>query len=422
MTLTRTRRAAVAAGMAGTLLAVAACSSGGSTPAATASSTGGSVTGEITLGYSAGGDWGKYIETTLDRIRTAYPGLTVKSVVYPTYDDLLNQLPNQFAANTAPDIIQWDGAAPIAQYASEGVIAPLDDAVAKSGKDLSAYPKSLISGWTIDNKLYGIPLFLQNSAVAYNTKMLTDAGVTSIPRTLDEYAAAAAAVSKTSGAKGVVLLDSLFHISQYLYAFGGGYDYGRTINSEQNIAGLTYLVKLFSDGYASTAKELGATWDGEAFAAGKAAMSDAGPWYVSFMKLTAPEMDYALMPLPSGSGTDQTVVAYSGGFSINQYTKNFDAAYAVIDMFANDQAQSELLASGTQVPAMTKYLKQYRDSTPAYAAFTDEVIANGRSLDYPLATTEFGNALVAGFQDLVYNPGKSTPKALLDSLQEQFGR
>lgn len=410
------------AGAAVLALALGACSSGDSSDGAPTASGSGEISGEVTVGWSGEGEWGEYLRATIERAHELYPDLTITPVVYPTYDDQLNQLPTQFAGNTAPDIIQWDGAAPIAQYASEGVIAPLDDWVASSGTDLSVYPASLVDGWTIDGALYGMPLFLQNSAIAVNTGLLAQAGVTQPPATLDEYAAAAAAVTEQTDASGVVLLDTLFHISQYLYAFGGGYDYGRTINSEENVAGLTYLVDLFTNGDAQTAKQLGVTWDGEAFAAGTAALSDAGPWYINFLSSAAPDLDYELLPLPGATADEQTVVVYSGGFSLNADAKNPAAAQAVLEILTDAQAQADLLASGTQVPAMTQYIGEYRDATPAYAAFTDDVIANGRSLDYPLQTNEFGNALVEGFQNLVFNPGSSTPKDLLDSLQETFGQ
>jgi multiple sugar transport system substrate-binding protein len=402
------------------LVGVAACGSGGSDDAASAPD--GEISGEVTIGWSGEGEWGEYLRATIARAEEEYPDLTITPVVYPTYDDQLNQLPTEFAGDTAPDLIQWDGAAAIAQYATEGVVEPLDDWVEQSGKDLSVYPSSLIDGWTIDGKLYGVPLFLQHSGIAVRTDLLQQAGITQAPQTLDEYAAAAQAVTEKTDASGVVLLDTLFHISQYLYAFGGGYDYGRTIDSEENVAGLTYLADLFADGNAQTAKQLGATWDGEAFGAGSAALSDAGPWYVSFMEATAPDAPYQLLPLPGKEAGEQSLVTYSGGFSVNARSDNTAAAEAVLEIMTDEQAQSDLLASGTQVPAMTEYIDQYRSATPAYAAFTDEVIENGRTLDYPLETTEFGNALVAGFQDLVFNPGKTTPEELLSQLQDTYGQ
>ncbi len=50
------------------------------------------------------------------------------------------------------------------------------------------------------------------------------------------------------------------------------------------------------------------------------------------------------------------------------------------------------------------------------------MLGSGRTLDYPLQTAEFGNALVSGFQALVANPGSTTAAELLADLQEQFGQ
>jgi hypothetical protein len=35
--------------------------------------------------------------------------------------------------------------------------------------------------------------------------------------------------------------------------------------------------------------------------------------------------------------------------------------------------------------------------------------------------TEFGAALVQGFEQLIFHPGQTTVKQLLDNLQQQFG-
>lgn len=423
MTRNSRRATVLAAATASALLALTACSSSGSSSSTTSgAASAGSVNGEIKVAYSGGGAFGDYMNKEFDRIRAKYPDLKITPVVYPTYDDELNQLPNEFAAGTAADIIQWDGSAPIAQYVSEQVIAPVDDAVKAGGTDLSAFPDSLIKGWTVDGKLYGLPLFLQHSGMAFNTALLQQAGITEVPATLEQVDAAAKAVTEKTGKKGVILLDNLFHISQWIYAAGGGYGGGKTINSQTNVDALNHLVGLFNDGYAATAQQLGVTWDGEGFSKGDAAMSDAGPWYVSFLKQTAPDLKYSLTPLPSTKAGSQTLVAYSGGFSVNAATNNQAAANAVLTALTDDQAQSDLLASGTQVPAMTKYVGQYRDATPVYAAFTDKVIADAKTLDYPPQTAEFGTDLVSGFEDIIFHRGATTPQKLLDSLQSKYGK
>ncbi len=319
----RRRTAAMTAVAALGAVALTACGSGD--PGGTAPQD-----VEITVGYAGGGAMDTYMETLLDRVREEIPGLTLTPVVYPTYDDQLNQMPTQFAGGTAPDVILWDNAAPVAQYATEDVILDLTDLLPRTDVDLSVYPEALVSGWTIDGGLYAVPSYLQNSAAAYNTDELTAAGITALPTSMAEYGAAAEAFTEATGKPGVVLLDNLFHLTQYMLAFGGGYDYGRTISSAENVEALDFLLALFADGAAATAQQVGATWDGEALANGAAAMSDAGPWYIGFMATTAPDVGYQLQPLPGVAAGDQVVATYGGGFSITAATAEPDVAMQVV--------------------------------------------------------------------------------------------
>jgi len=381
----------------------------------------GDASGTITVGYAGGGAVDTWMSTIIKHAQKELPDVTIKTAVYPTYDDQLNQLPTQFAAKTAPDIILWDNSAPIAQYATEGAIQPLDDLIEGTSVDLSLYPKALVDGWNVEDSLYAVPAYLQNSAYAYNTDVLAEAGITDLPATLDDLAVDARTVKEATGKPGIVLLDNLFHLTQYMLAFGGGYDFGKTIDSKENIAGLDYLLGLFKDGAATTAQQLGATWDGEALSGGKAAASDGGPWYIGFMSTTAPDVNYQLTPIPGVDADSSIVATYGGGFSLYAGSKNAHTAAKVIALLTDTTSQEAVLSTNLGfVPAMTKYADQYREATPEYAAFTTDVLDAGKSLDYPIETTEFGNDLVTGFQQLVAD-GSTSSEALLTDLQDKYG-
>jgi multiple sugar transport system substrate-binding protein len=376
----------------------------------------------LTIGYSGGGVVDTYMSQIIAQAKKDVPGVTLKTQVYPTYDDQLNQLPTQFASGTAPDIILWDNSAPIAQFADGGAIKPMDDLVKGTDVELSKYPDALVKGWTIDGKLYSVPSYLQNSGFAYNQTVLSAAGVTDLPQTMDEVGADAATVKSATGKAGVVVLDNLFHLTQYAIAFGGGWDYGKAIDSTENVKGIDFLLGMIKKGDAATAKQLGATWDGEAFGKDQAAMADAGPWYIGFMSTTAPNTKYSLQPMPGTEKGKEVVATYGGGFSISAKTKSPETAAKVIASLTGDKAQKAIITTGLgYVPAMTSYAAEYRRATPAYAAFTDKVLADGKGLDYPKQATEFGNALVSGFQQLVAD-GSTSSKALLHDLQKKYGQ
>ena len=157
-------------------LLVSACG-GGDDGGAGGGSGGGTPTGTVTLGYAGGGNLDSYYKTVTQAAQKALPGLTVKLVSYPTYDDQLNQMPQQFAAKTIPDVIVWDNSAPVRQYAEQGAIQPLDSSDAAVKDAVAAMPPALVKAWTIDGKLYGLPSYLQNSAFVSNLALLRSAGM-----------------------------------------------------------------------------------------------------------------------------------------------------------------------------------------------------------------------------------------------------
>jgi multiple sugar transport system substrate-binding protein len=384
-------------------------------------SSSGKLSGTVTVGFAGGGVINTYMSDIIKHAEKALPGVTIKQVVYPTYDDQLNELPTQFAAGTAPDITLWDNSAPIAEFATQGAIASMSSLIGSTSIKLSAYPAALVNGWKIDGKLYGVPSYLQNSAYVYNHDVLKQAGITTYPTDIAEVGQDAQQVKAKTGKAGIVILENLFHLTQYMIAFGGGYNYGKTIDSAQNEAGLNFLLKLFKTGAAASSEQLGASWDGVAIGDNHAAMADGGPWYIGYMSTSAPKVSYSLEPIPSSTAGKYVITTYGGAYSISSKSANKALDMAVIAQLTNAWSQNEEITTNLGfVPAMTSYVASYRAHTPEYAPFTNTVLASGASLNYPVKTTAFGNALVTGFQQLVASHATSSA-ALLKQLQQQYG-
>lgn len=374
----------------------------------------------VSLGYS-GGVWiEKYFDQVIAGLAQSMPNLTVKKVVYPTYDDLLNGLPTQVAAKTNPDVLYWTNEQ-LADYVSNGVLAPLDPLLTSSSIDLGVFYKGLVQGWTMNGKLYGIPFNGQNSAMVVNLDLLKQAGVDGLPKTIQELGQDATAIQQKTGSTGLVILDNLFHLSQYVYAFGGGWGNGKTINTPQNAQGLQFLVDLFTkDKSASTAKQLGAAWDGEAFAKGTVGFSTGGPWYIGYMQQAGPNVHYQLMPIPTSDG-GTAMVTYGGGLSIFANVKDPAPAAKLIAYLTNDDNMKLMATSGLKyLPARTKYMDLYVSMVPEFAPLKDAFFS-GRGLDYPPGIKQFGDDLVKGFEQMVFQPGSTTPADLLATLQQKYG-
>ncbi|MGA2974387.1 MAG: extracellular solute-binding protein [Spirochaetia bacterium] len=374
----------------------------------------------VSLGYS-GGVWiEKYFDQVLAGLAQSMPNLQVKKVVYPTYDDLLNGLPTQVAAKTNPDVLYWTNEQ-LADYVNNGVLAPLDTLVPQTHIDLGAFYKGLVQGWSMNGKLYGIPFNGQNSAMVVNLDLLKKAGIDGLPKTIQELGQDAALVTKT-GATGLVILDNLFHLSQYVYAFGGGWGNGKTINTPQNAQALQFLVDMFTkDKSAATAKQLGAAWDGEAFAKGTVGFSTGGPWYIGYMQQAGPDVHYQLMPIPTASG-GTAMVTYGGGLSVFANVKDTRSAIRLIEYLTNEENMKLMATSGLKyLPARTADMDLYVSQVPEFAPLKTAFFT-GTALDYPPAIKEFGDELIKGFEQMVFQPeGGLTPQALLSTLQQKYG-
>jgi multiple sugar transport system substrate-binding protein len=375
----------------------------------------------VSLGYS-GGVWiEKYFDQVITALAQSMPNLTVKKVVYPTYDDLLNGLPTQVAAKTNPDVLYWTNEQ-LADYVSNGVLAPLDSLLQPAKIDLGVFYKGLVQGWTMNGKLYGVPFNGQNSAMVVNLDLLKQAGVSGLPKTIQELGQDATAIQSKTGSTGLVILDNLFHLSQYVYAFGGGWGNGKTINSPQNVQGLQFLVDLFTrDKSASTAKQLGAAWDGEAFAKGTVGFSTGGPWYIGYMQQAGPTVHYQLMPIPTASG-GTAMVTYGGGLSVFANVKDPRPAAQLIAYLTNDENMKLMATSGLKyLPARKTYMDLYVSIVPEFAPLK-EAFFTGTGLDYPPGIKEFGDELVKGFEQMVFQPGSLSPQDLLATLQQKYGK
>ncbi len=205
-----------------------------------------------------------------------------------------------------------------------------------------------------------------------------------------------------------------------MYAFGGGWGNGKTIDTPQNAQALQFLVDLFASKTAATAKQLGAGWDGEAFAKGAVGFSTGGPWYIGYMGQAGPTVHYQLMPIPTANG-GTAMVTYGGGLSIFANVQDKRTAISVIDYLTND-ANMELMATSAlkYLPAKTRYMDTYVKVVPEFAPLRDAFF-KGTPLDYPAAVKEFGDDLVKGFEQMVFQPGQLTPQELLKTLQQKYG-
>ncbi|TYT24355.1 extracellular solute-binding protein [Dictyoglomus thermophilum] len=377
----------------------------------------------IRIGYGGPTTTRDYMKEVLKDAESALPGIKIEEVAYPTYEDMLALLPSQIAAGSAPDIVWWT-AGDVTDYFSSGSVEPLDTkALSSAGIDLKEYVPSAIKAFTVNGKLYGVPLQVQSSAFVINQELLEKAGIKKLPETMNDVLNYSCQIKDKTGKAGLVLHLQVFHITHYVKAFGGGWNYGKTINSAANRRALTFLADLFTKyKVAVTPKDFGCAWDGEVFARGEAAMSTGGTWYIGSMREAAPKLRYKLIGVPTTTKGKNFVLVDSGGWSVLNTCKNMEAAVKVLAFLSSDKAQKLLYTTPLlYIPSKAKFIDDYAKYVPEFASLKD-LLPKGINFDYPQDIKKFNDDLIAGFEQLIYKPGSITVDQLLSSLQKKYGQ
>jgi multiple sugar transport system substrate-binding protein len=205
-------------------------------------------------------------------------------------------------------------------------------------------------------------------------------------------------------------------------SFGGGWGNGTTINSPENVAALDYIFKMFKEGLAVQARDLGLSWDGEVFAAGKAAMTTAGAWYNGFMAEAAPNTNYEVIAMPGGNGHNGSSL-HSTGFAVLNTSKHPDVAAKAAMYMARAEAQKEMANTAGYQPSLMSLQEWYytQNKDGPRMAKTRTSLDSAVSFGYPVRMVEFESDLARAIDEVVLNGATTTSQQILDTLAAKYG-
>ena len=145
----------------------------GATATAAVSAPAGATGTPVTLSIMWWGPDERHAATNkvLEAYTAANPNVTFKAE-YAAWDGYWTKLPTLAASNSLPDVMQMDGAY-IKDYVFRGVLADLSDMDLKV-----SVPEKVLTNIAIDGKIYGVPLSHNAQGMAYNKKVLEEAGIT----------------------------------------------------------------------------------------------------------------------------------------------------------------------------------------------------------------------------------------------------
>jgi multiple sugar transport system substrate-binding protein len=298
------------------------------------------VSGTIRVGSWDSAEALEPFESSIESFKTKYPDVDVQLESVPQgYGD---KLLTQFAAGTAPDVIQV-GDGDVAKFISQGQLEPLDPYInGDNPLDMNVFFPAVAAIGQVNGETYLLTKDYSPLVLYYNTDMFDAAGVEYPTEnwTWDDFLAAAQKLTVPGQQWGVQLPDSWGDlvwyrgISPIIYQNGGQVisDDGTTttgyLNSPEVVEALQWYVDLFKVHKVAPNKEDLAALSGvDLFQTSQVAMLWTGRWPLKdFQKNT--DLHFGTAPLPMGKERANSICW--AGFAMYSKSENKDAAWAFL--------------------------------------------------------------------------------------------
>ena len=334
--------------------------------------SGGGADGEVTLEFA---QWWEpelpdgTFRALMDKFEEQNPGIKVELLSGP-YASTKEQLVAGAAAGTMPDVVGIDGAW-VNDFAKQGAIADLTALMSQEGYDDS----ELASQITYQGATYMIPVVNFVYPMFANTNLLTKAGVSQIPSTREEFAAAAKAVTggDVSGWALPLSLEAPNGIQNdvmsWVWASGGSMLTGDGMPNLKGNADVKsaseFIKKLWDDGVVSpgafTMKEQDKVED---FTNGRVGLMIDSLAHVNTIRQGNPDLAFDIAAIPAAAGySGQRGMPYaSWGIGVSGTTEHAAAAWKLVAFLMGADVNAELANDAKAFPGNSKATPEFVNS------------------------------------------------------------
>lgn len=321
------------------------------------------------------------VEDLISRFNASHSNIKVTSEPIP-WDTLYAKLLPAYGSGNGPDLVGMSSDQ-IPGYAGKNVLKPIDSIFSDGGIDKSTIVAGALQAGEYNGKLYGVPIESTPVMLYYNKKLFAAAGITSAPRTWDEWAADAKKLTLPGGtggnpkqygiAIGTNNTVELFPILMWQADGGILSEDGKQVllNNAGSKRALQYWANLIANDKISPPSLTGADAD-KLVSAGTAAMEVNGPWATTGYKQAG--IDYGLAPIPTGPNGKNISVGVTTVLSENASLSE-DKSKAAAELYRfwtqQDNQAKFSLASGFP-PVVTNVPESALASNPDVGAFASQ--------------------------------------------------
>jgi len=313
--------------------------------------------GVVTLRFWTIGREGEVVSQLLPEFERAHPGVHVQIQQIPltaAHEKLLTA----FAGDALPDICQV-GNTWIPEFAALGALEPLQAYVDASHVVRSDdYFSGIWDTNVIEQRLYGIPWYVDTRLLFYRKDLLAQAGFATAPRDWNEWRGAMAAIKRNAGADKYAvflplnefepLLNLAIQQPDPLLRDNGTHGNFESPGFRRAFA---FYAEMFRNDWAPKLSntQLPNIWD--EFARGYVAFYISGPWNIGEFKRREPDLlgRWATAPLPGTTGPGGGA---AGGSSVAIFhsSKNKQLSWDLIEYLSADVQQQKFYVLTGDLP------------------------------------------------------------------------
>ena len=266
----------------------------------------------------------------------ANPGTTVEIISLP-WGEAFQKFATMVSAGDIPDVIEMPDTW-VSLYAGNDMLADLSPYLATWEHTSDLSDRAVALG-KVDDKPVMLPYGFYLRAMFYNKDLLKEAGVDTVPVTLDEFHAAAEKVSKLPGKAGYCMRGGPGGLNGWIMfaaTHAGSNEFfdadGKsTFDSEAWVKGLAWFIDLYKDGLApKDSVNWGFNEIVAGFYTGQCAFLDQDPdALIAIAERMKPEQ-YGVTTFPKGaSGKAFPTIGYAG-WSMMESSEHKDLAWKLI--------------------------------------------------------------------------------------------
>lgn len=320
------------------------------------------------------------LKSIVSKFEAANPGTKVEIISLP-WGEAFQKFATMVSAGEIPDVMEMPDTW-LSLYANNKMLESLEPYLEKWDKTSDLSDRALELGRDVDDTAYMLPYGFYLRAMFYNKKLLSEAGVSEPPKTMDEFTEASKKVAALPGKYGYCLRGGPGGLNGWVM-FGASMagsnsffneDGTSTMNSEGWVKGLTWLIDLYKNGYApKDSVNWGFNEIVAGFYSGTCAFLDQDPDALIAIAEHMNQDDYGVMTMPKGpDGKTFPTIGYAG-WSMMAASQNKDLSWKLIETLEGPEGNIAWNKRTGALPALKSAENDPFYSNPQFKGWFEEL-------------------------------------------------